>query len=65
MPISETSLKSLSEFLNEFIAFKGLKNIILLGNSMGGHIGLLFAKNYPELLKGLIIPLFYFFFLSS
>jgi len=55
MPISDTTLKSLSEFLNEFIAFKGLKNIILLGNSMGGHISLLFAKNYPELLKGLII----------
>ena len=55
MPISDTTLKSLSEFLYEFIAFKGLKNIILLGNSMGGHIGLLFAKNYPKLLKGLIL----------
>ena len=55
MPISDTTLKSLSEFLYEFIAFKGLKNIILLGNSMGGHIGLLFAKYYPKLLKGLIL----------
>tara|TARA_B100001250_G_scaffold406850_1_gene426595 strand:+ start:684 stop:1448 length:765 start_codon:yes stop_codon:yes gene_type:complete len=55
MPISETTLKSLSEFLYEFIAFKGLKNVILLGNSMGGHIGLLYAKKYPELLDGLII----------
>jgi len=55
MPISDTTLKSLAKFLYEFIAFKGLKNIILLGNSMGGHIGLLFAKNYPKLLKGLIL----------
>ena len=55
MPISETTLKSLSEFLYEFIAFKELKNVILLGNSMGGHIGLLFAKKHPELLDGLII----------
>ena len=55
MPISETTLKSLSEFLYEFIVFKKLKNIILLGNSMGGHIGLLFAKNYSKLLKGLIL----------
>ena len=55
MPISETSLKSLSQFLYEFIVFKRLKNLILLGNSMGGHIGLLFAKNYPKLLKGLIL----------
>ena len=55
MPISDTSLKSLSKFLYEFIVFKELKDMILLGNSMGGHIGLLFAKNYPELLKGLIL----------
>ena len=55
MSISDTSLKSLSKFLFEFLAFKGIKNVILLGNSMGGHIGLLFTKNYPELLKGLII----------
>jgi len=55
MPIKETSLKSLSQFLYEFIVFKRLKNLILLGNSMGGHIGLLFAKNYPKLLKGLIL----------
>ena len=55
MPISDTSLKSLSKFLYEFIVFKELKDMILLGNSMGGHIGLLFAKNYPELLNGLIL----------
>ena len=55
MSISDTTLKSLSEFLYEFIAFKRLKNVILLGNSMGGHIGLLFAKKNPELLDGLII----------
>jgi len=55
MPIPDTTLKSLSEFLYEFIVFKKLKNIILLGNSMGGHIGLLFAKNYSKLLKGLIL----------
>tara|TARA_B100000287_G_C20460144_1_gene713051 strand:- start:11 stop:775 length:765 start_codon:yes stop_codon:yes gene_type:complete len=55
MSISDTTLKSLSEFLYEFIAFKRLKNVILLGNSMGGHIGLLFAKKHPELLDGLII----------
>ena len=55
MSILDTSLKSLSEFLFEFINFKSLKKVILLGNSMGGHIGLLFTKSYPELLKGLII----------
>ena len=54
-PISNTSVKSLSEFLLEFIQFKELQNVILLGNSLGGHVGLLFTKNYPEFVRGLVI----------
>ena len=55
LPILNTSVKSLSEFLLKFIAFRSLKNFILLGNSLGGHVGLLFARNHPELVKGLVI----------
>ena len=54
-PVSNTSVKSLSEFLLEFIQFKELQNVILLGNSLGGHVGLLFTKNYPEFVRGLVI----------
>jgi len=54
-PVSDTSVKSLSEFLLEFIQFKELQNVILLGNSLGGHVGLLFTKNYSELVRGLVI----------
>ena len=32
-----------------------MKNFILLGNSLGGHVGLLFARNHPELVNGLVI----------
>jgi len=55
LPIINTSVKSLSHFLHEFIIHKGLKNVILLGNSLGGHVGLLFTRDYPELVKGLVI----------
>ncbi|MDB2327718.1 alpha/beta hydrolase [Flavobacteriaceae bacterium] len=55
MPILSTSVKSLSEFLHDFIVHKELKDVILLGNSLGGHIGLLYTKNYPEFVKGLVI----------
>ena len=55
LPVIKTSVKSLSEFLHEFILHKGLKEVILLGNSLGGHVGLLYTKNHPEYVKGLVL----------
>lgn len=55
LPILNTSVKSLSEFLYKFIQHRGLEDVILLGNSLGGHVGLLFTKNYPKLVKGLVL----------
>ena len=55
LPVLNTSVKSLSEFLLRFVNFRGLKDFILLGNSLGGHVGLLFSRNHPELVKGLVI----------
>lgn len=55
LPVLKTSVKSLSEFLHDFIIHKGLKEVILLGNSLGGHVGLLYTKNHPEYVKGLVL----------
>ena len=55
LPVLNTSVKSLSQFLHKFILHKGIKDVILLGNSLGGHVGLLFTRDYPELVKGLIL----------
>ncbi|NAS29467.1 alpha/beta fold hydrolase [Flavobacteriaceae bacterium R38] len=51
----KTNVKSFAKYLEEFIAFKGFDKVILLGNSLGGHIGLLNTKLYPETVKALII----------
>ncbi|MEK9787741.1 MAG: alpha/beta hydrolase [Flavobacteriaceae bacterium] len=55
LPVLKTSVKSLSEFLHDFILHKGLKEVILLGNSLGGHVGLLYTKNHPEYVKALVL----------
>ncbi len=55
MPVVKTNVKRFAKFLEAFIEFKGLKNVILLGNSLGGHIGLLHTKMYPEMVKALVI----------
>lgn len=55
MPLLKTTVKSFAKFVEEFIEHKGLDNVILLGNSLGGHIGLLHTKLYPKKVKALII----------
>ncbi|WP_299338646.1 alpha/beta hydrolase [uncultured Psychroserpens sp.] len=55
MSLLKTNVKSFAKYLSDFIDFKGLDNVILLGNSLGGHIGLYHTKLYPEKVKALII----------
>jgi pimeloyl-ACP methyl ester carboxylesterase len=55
MPMLKTTVKHFAKFVAEFLEHKGLDEVLLLGNSLGGHVGLLFTKMYPEKVKGLII----------
>ncbi|RKR07797.1 pimeloyl-ACP methyl ester carboxylesterase [Maribacter vaceletii] len=55
MPMIKTTVKNFAKYLDSFIKFKGLTNVILLGNSLGGHIGLLYTKLYPQNVKALVI----------
>ena len=55
MPLLKTNVKNFAKFLEKFIEFKNLSDVILLGNSLGGHIGLLHTKLYPEMVKALVI----------
>ncbi len=40
LPLLKTNVKNLAKFIRRFIEHKELKDVILLGNSLGGHIGL-------------------------
>ena len=48
LPIIKTNVKNLAEFLHDFIEYKKLENVILLGNSLGGHIALYYIKHFPK-----------------
>lgn len=55
MSLLKTSVANFAKYLKEFIDHKGYKEVILLGNSLGGHIALLTTKLYPEVIKALVI----------
>lgn len=53
--ILKTNVKAFSKFVKDFITFKDFDKVILLGNSLGGHIALYHTKMYPEKMAGLVI----------
>lgn len=55
MPLLKTKVSNLAKHVDEFIKYKGYKDVILVGNSLGGHIALLTLKNHPENIAGMVI----------
>lgn len=55
LSLIKTSVANFAKYLKEFIDFKGYGKVVLLGNSLGGHIALLCTKMYPEVVKALVI----------
>jgi pimeloyl-ACP methyl ester carboxylesterase len=48
-------VKNFAKYVSDFIDYKEYSEVILLGNSLGGHIGLLCTKMFPEKVKALVI----------
>src|SRR5690606_11596593 len=55
MPILTTGVKSLSRFLRKFVNHLDLKNFVLVGNSLGGHVGLMYVAAHQSNVKSLIL----------
>lgn len=55
LPLLKTNVKNLAKFLHSFITYKKLDKVVLLGNSLGGHIGLYFTKHYPDKVAALVL----------
>ncbi len=55
LPILKTNVKNLASFLHDFIEYKQLKDVILLGNSLGGHIALYYTKHYSQDIAALVL----------
>lgn len=55
MPVLSTGVKSLAHFLRDFIQYKKFDKVNLLGNSLGGHVALVFTKEHPEKVNALIL----------
>jgi 2-hydroxy-6-oxonona-2,4-dienedioate hydrolase len=55
MDLLHTSVGGLEKFVYKFIEHRGYTGIHLLGNSLGGHVGLVHILKHPEKIKSLIL----------
>jgi pimeloyl-ACP methyl ester carboxylesterase len=55
LDLLHTSVGGLQKFVLRFIEHRKYNNIHLLGNSLGGHVGLVLVLKHPEHIKSLIL----------
>jgi pimeloyl-ACP methyl ester carboxylesterase len=55
LPLLTTGVKTLSKYVHRFVKHMNLNNVTLIGNSLGGHVGLIYTLAHPERLKSLVL----------
>lgn len=55
LPLLTTGVKSMAKYVHKFVKYKKLTDITLLGNSLGGHVGLIYVLSHPTLIKALVL----------
>jgi 2-hydroxy-6-oxonona-2,4-dienedioate hydrolase len=55
IPIRKLSVSGLVEHVHQFVEYKGYDKVNVLGNSLGGHIALLFVLAHPEKVNSVIL----------
>ncbi len=55
MPIKSAGLEGLVKFVSDFVNHKQLDQFSLIGNSLGGHIGLIYALRNQDKVKSLTL----------
>ena len=55
MPLKKLSVVGLVDHVKQFVEFKNYKRLNLVGNSLGGHVAILYALAKPELIRSMTL----------
>jgi len=55
LPIREATVSGLVQHVKEFVEFKNYDTVNVLGNSLGGHISLLYALDHPDKINSITL----------
>lgn len=54
-PVFAVNVKILAEYFHDFIEYKGYTKVNLLGNSLGGHVALVYAAQHLEKVNSMVL----------
>jgi len=55
LPLKKSGVEGIAKFVTEFVNDFELSNMIVMGNSLGGHVGLAYILQHPEKVEKLIL----------
>ncbi len=55
LPLRKLSVMGLVNHVSDFVKFKGYKHLNIVGNSLGGHVAILYALDIPDKLESLTL----------
>lgn len=55
LPHEDTSVIGLLQYVEDFMAYKGYKDVVVIGNSLGGHIALLYTLKHKANVKAVVL----------
>ncbi len=55
LPIEETTVGGYVNYVERFVAYKNYDKVIVLGNSLGGHIALIYALANQDKIRGVVL----------
>lgn len=55
LPKDDTSVTGLLKYVSDFIEYKRYTDVVIIGNSLGGHIALLYAVDNQPNIKGMVL----------
>ncbi len=55
LPLDKTTVTGYVQYVERFVAWKKYDKVIVLGNSLGGHIALIYALHNPDKIKGVVL----------
>lgn len=55
LPLFGANVEALAKFIHKFVEYKKYDQVTLLGNSLGGHVALVYTLNHPEFVHSMML----------